>query len=49
MCPCSLILQLEDGVVAMFLKTVDEDGLEISSKGIQKLRTADLYIQAWRN
>ena len=33
----------------MFLKTVDEDGLVISTEGIQELRTIDLYVQDWSN
>jgi hypothetical protein len=46
---CLLILQLEDGVVVLLLKTIKEDGLEISTKGIQKPATIDEYVQAWHN
>jgi hypothetical protein len=37
MCLCSLILQLEDGAIVLFLKTIDEDGLEISTPGMCRL------------
>ena len=43
-----MVLQLEDGIVALFLKAIEEEGLEICSKGIQKHRTVDEYVQAWR-
>jgi hypothetical protein len=33
----------------MFLKAVDEDGLEISTLGDVKPQTVDEYVQAWRN
>jgi hypothetical protein len=33
----------------MFSKTVDEDGLEISSPGDVKPRTVDEYVQGWSN
>ena len=46
---CSLFLQLEDGAVVIFSKTVDEDGLEISTLGDVKPQTADEYLQAWHN
>jgi hypothetical protein len=46
---CSLILQLEDGSVVLYLKTIEEDGLEIITAGIQKPRTVDEFVQAWRN
>jgi hypothetical protein len=46
---CSLILQLQDGSVVLYLKTIDEDGLEIITAGIQKPRTVDEFVQAWRN
>jgi hypothetical protein len=44
-----MILQLEEGAVQMLAKTIEEDGLEISTEGIQKPRTLDEYVQAWRN
>jgi hypothetical protein len=49
MCPCQLFLQLEDGAVLLFSKTVDDDGLEITTPGNLKPRTVDEYVQAWRN
>ena len=30
-------------------KTIEEDGLEICTKGMHKPRTVDEYVQAWRN
>jgi hypothetical protein len=44
-----MILQLEDGAVQMLAKTIEEDGLEICTEGMQKHRTIDEYVQAWRN
>jgi hypothetical protein len=44
-----MILQLEEGAVQMLAKTIEEDGLEICTEGIQKPRTIDEYVQAWRN
>jgi hypothetical protein len=44
-----LFLQLEDGALVVFLKTIDEDGLEISTPGDVKPRIVDEYVQAWRN
>jgi hypothetical protein len=49
MCPCQLFLQLEDGAVLFFSKTVEDDGLEITTPGNLKPRTVDEYVQAWRN
>ena len=49
MCSYSLILQLEDGTKHLLSKTIDDDGLEISIEGIEKLWTIDEYIQAWHN
>ena len=49
LCSLSLIMQLEEGVVQMLMKTIEEDGLEICTEGIQKPRTVDEYVQAWRN
>jgi hypothetical protein len=45
----SFFLQLEDGAVAMYSKTIDEDGLEISTPGDVKPRTVVEYVKAWRN
>jgi hypothetical protein len=33
----------------LYLKTIKEDGLEIITAGIQKPRTVDEFVQAWRN
>jgi hypothetical protein len=44
-----MTLQLEEGIVQMLAKTIEEDGLEICSEGVQKPRTIDEYVQAWRN
>jgi hypothetical protein len=44
-----MILQLEDGAIAQLSKSIEEDGLEICTKGIQKHRIVDEYVQAWHN
>ena len=44
-----LFVQLEEGAVQMLAKTIEEDGLEICTEGMQKPRTVDEYVQAWRN
>jgi hypothetical protein len=44
-----LFLQLEDGAVLLFSKTVDDDGLEITTSGNLKPQTVNEYVQAWRN
>jgi hypothetical protein len=49
MWPCSSMLQLEDGAVDLFSKTIKDDGLEIDMQAIEKPRTMDEYVQAWRN
>jgi hypothetical protein len=41
-----VILQLEDGAVALLSKAIEEEGLEICSEGMQKHRTVDEYVQA---
>jgi hypothetical protein len=33
----------------LYLKSIEEDGLEIITTGIQKPRTVDEFVQAWRN
>jgi hypothetical protein len=33
----------------MLAKTIEEDGLEICTEGMQKLRIVNEYVQAWRN
>jgi hypothetical protein len=43
-----MILQLEDGAVALLTKAIEEEGLDICTEGIQKHRTIDEYVQAWR-
>jgi hypothetical protein len=44
-CPFFMILQLEEGAVQMLAKTIEEDGLEICTEGMQKPRTVDEYVQ----
>jgi hypothetical protein len=41
------LLQLEEGVVDLFSKTVKDDGLAIDLDVAQKPRFISLYIQAW--
>jgi hypothetical protein len=36
LCPCSMILQLEDGTVALLSKAIEEDGFEICTEGIPR-------------
>jgi hypothetical protein len=43
------MLQLEEGAVDLFLKSIKEDGLEIDMDGVEKPRTIDVYVQAWHN
>jgi hypothetical protein len=45
----SSMLQLEEGVVGLILKTVKEDGLTIDMEVAKKPRTIDVYVQAWHN
>jgi hypothetical protein len=45
---CS-ILQLEEGAVDLFSKTVKDDGIEIDMQANELVRTVDRYVQAWRN
>jgi hypothetical protein len=45
----SSLLQLEEGVVDLFAKTVKDDGLGIDLDVAQKPRSISLYIQAWHN
>jgi hypothetical protein len=42
----SSMLQLEEGVVGLILKTVKEDGLTIDMEVAKKPRTIDVYVQA---
>jgi hypothetical protein len=43
-----MILQLEDGTVALLTKAIEEEGLDICTEGMQKHRTIDEYVEAWR-
>jgi hypothetical protein len=43
------LLQLEEGAVDLFSKTVKDDGLAIDLDVAQKPRSISLYIQAWHN
>ena len=45
---CS-ILQLEEGVVDLFTKTVKDNRIEIDMQANELLRTIDRYVQAWCN
>jgi hypothetical protein len=45
----SSMLQLEEGTVDLFSKTVKEDGLTIDMEVAEKPRTINVYIQAWHN
>jgi hypothetical protein len=45
---CSL-LQLEEGSVDLFSKTVKDDRIEIDMQANESLKTIDRYVQAWRN
>jgi hypothetical protein len=44
--PCSMILQLDNGAVALLLKAIEEEGLEICTEGMQKHRIVDEYVHA---
>ena len=45
----SSLLQLEQGAVDLFSKTIKNDGLAIDLDVAQKPRSISLYIQAWHN
>jgi hypothetical protein len=45
----SLTLQLEEGSVDLFSKSVKEDNLEIDMDVVEKPKTIDVYVQAWQN
>jgi hypothetical protein len=45
---CSL-LQLEEGSVDLFSKTVKDNRIEIDMQANESLKTIDRYVQAWRN
>jgi hypothetical protein len=42
-------LQLEEGSVDLFSKTVKDNGIEIDMQANESLKTIDRYVQAWRN
>jgi hypothetical protein len=42
-------LQLEEGSVDLFSKTVKDDGIEIDMQANESLKIIDRYVQAWRN
>jgi hypothetical protein len=43
------MLQLEQGDVDLFSKTIKDDGLEIDMQVAEKPGTIDEYVQTWRN
>jgi hypothetical protein len=43
-----MILQLDDGAIALLTKAIEEEGLDICTEGMQKHRTVDEYVEAWR-
>ena len=43
-CSHFMVLQLEDGTIALLSKAIEEEGLEIFTKGMQKQRTVDEYV-----
>jgi hypothetical protein len=45
----SSILQLEEGSVDLFSKSVKKDNLEIDVDVVEKPKTIDVYVQAWQN
>jgi hypothetical protein len=45
----SSILQLEEGSVDLFSKSIKEDNLEIDMDVVEKPKTIDVYVQAWHN
>jgi hypothetical protein len=45
----SSILQLEEGVVDLFSKSIKEDSLDIDMDVVEKPRTINAYVQAWHN
>jgi hypothetical protein len=45
----SSILQLEEGSVDLFSKSIKEDNLEINIDVVEKPKTIDVYVQAWHN
>jgi hypothetical protein len=47
MCLVSSMLQLEEGSIDLYTKTVKEDGLTIDMEVAEKPRTIDAYVQVW--
>jgi hypothetical protein len=45
----SSILQLEEGSVDLFSKSVKEENLEIDIDVIEKPKTINVYVKAWHN
>ena len=45
----SSILQLEEGSLDLFSKSVKKDNLEIDMDVVEKSKTIDVYVQAWHN
>jgi hypothetical protein len=43
------MLQLEDGAVDLLSKTLKKDRLEIYMQDVEKPRTINEYVQAWKN
>jgi selenophosphate synthetase-related protein len=43
------MLQLEEGTIDLFLKTVKDNCLAIDLEVAPKPRTIDVYVQAWLN
>jgi hypothetical protein len=45
----SSVLQLEEGAIDLFSKTIKDDRLAIDLNVAQKPKYTSLYIQAWHN
>jgi hypothetical protein len=45
----SSILQLEEGSIDLFSKSIKENNLEINIDVVEKPKTIDVYVQAWHN
>jgi hypothetical protein len=45
----SSTLQLEEGAIDLFSKTVKVDGLTIDMEVVEKPRTIDVCVQSWHN
>jgi hypothetical protein len=42
-------MQLEEGSVDLFSKTIKDDRIEIDMQANESLKTIDRYVQAWCN